>query len=416
MTVGVLLWRKGFIKISGAVIDAALERGHETVILWDPEERKPGEMVTEADLAPWPRARRVAHRRGQPLAPLLADNGVRALVAPSLYMILCGSGHIRELDAMRAAGVRLFSLDYAFETVTSEPEGYRVVDTTFYTSEYQRALHWRLMASGFASLDDATRAARSAVCGSTMPDQLARVDRAAVRKRYGLADDRPVVLLMSLKMAVDPWRELAWGTRSRGLALLRHAPARRAFRRGLPIWWREAAGGNAYRRLVEATRRFADRHGAALVVKTRAKNEDPAFLRALADVMVDDEAMYPYTSMELMAIAGLCLHFQSGAVLEAAFAHVPSLSVVVPQQHLLEFTTEGTLAEVYGQRPGSLQHFPGIVTSADVPSATRALDRGSLADFRVDPEARRRYVEKFLGFDDTDASRRVVAHVERALG
>lgn len=416
MTVGVLLWRKGFIKIAGSVIDASLERGHETVIFWDPEERKPGEAVTEADLAPWPGARRVPHRRGQPLAPLLAAHGVRALVAPSLYMILCGSGHIRELDAMRAAGVRLFSLDYAFETVTSEPEGYRVIDTTFYVSEYQRALHWRLMAAGFASLGADTRTARSAVCGCTMTDQLAHVDRGAVRKRYGLDGDRPVVLLMSLKMTVDPWRELAWGTPSRGLGLLRHAPARRAFRRGLPIWWRAAFGGNAYRRLVEAARRFADRHGAALVVKTRAKNEDPAFLRGLADAMVEDEGMYPYTSIELMAIAGLCLHFQSGAVLEAAFAHVPSLSIVVPQRHLLEFTSEGTLAEVYGQQLGSLQHFPGIVASGDLASATRSLDAGTLADFRVDPEARRRYVEKFLGFDDTDASRRVVAQIERVVG
>lgn len=416
MTLGFLLWRRGFVKIAGAVIDAALERGHRVVLFWDPEEQKPGEMLTAADLAWWPGARAVAHRRGQPLAPLLAANGVEAILAPSLHMILCGSGHIQELDALRAARVRLYSLDYVFETLTSAPEGYRVVDVTFYTSDYQRALHWRLMAEGFRSLPEAERRSRSAACGSTMTDQLARVDRALVRERYSLAGTRPVVLLMSLKMTVDPWRELVWGNPWHGIRLLRHAPARRALARGVATWSRELSRGNAYRRLVAAARAFADHAGAALVVKTRAKNEDPPFLRASADVMVEDEAMYPYTSIELMAVADLCIHFQSGAVLEAALAGVPSLSVAVPQHHLLEFTDDSVLTEVYGSQPGSFQHWDGLVWSADLASATGRLARGTLADFRIDPGARRAYIEKFLGFDDTSASIRVLEIVEGCVG
>ena len=39
----------------------------------------------------------------------------------------------------------------------------------------------------------------------------------------------------------------------------------------------------------------------------------------MADLFVErDDAVYPYTSIQLMAVADLCIHFQSGAVLEAA--------------------------------------------------------------------------------------------------
>jgi len=114
---------------------------------------------------------------------------------------------------------------------------------------------------------------------------------------------------------------------------------------------------------------------------------------------------------ELLAIADLCIHFQSGAVLEAAFAGVPSLSVVVPQDHLHGYPTFG---DVFGTRPGSLQAFPGVVWSVDHTTAAARLRGASLADFRMNPEARRRYVREYVGFDDTRSSVRVLETIERA--
>lgn len=410
MTLAFLVLRKGFLKVMGATIQAALDRGHRAVLLWDPVEAKPGEAVTEADLGAWPGASRGVWRRGTPLLPLLQTAGADALVAPSLHYILqvnCGDEGI---DAIRRAGIGLYSVDYAFETVTSAPEGYRAIDITFYMSEFQRALHQRLFADRFAALGPGVDvAARSAVSGSTMLDQLALVDRAAVRKRYGLGADQPVVLFMSLKMAVpDPWRRLVWGGGPRPWRALRALAAGRA------AWVPEIIlRGHGYRVLVEALRVFCARTGAALVVKSREKNADPRFLRRLADVFVYDEGVYPYTSIELMAIADLCVHFQSGAVLEAVAAGVPSLSIAVSQEHLREYSS---FDEAYGGRPGSLQNFPGVVWSADPAAAIGSLARGSLEDFRVDPDARRRYVEKFLGFDDTKSSVRVLESIERARG
>jgi hypothetical protein len=406
VTLGVLLLRKGFVKVVGSVIQAALDRGHRVVLLWDPDEKKPGERLSRRDVDAWPSASVVEYRRGAPLASVAMAERFDALIAPSLHYVLRSTGNEADIPLLRTAGVRLFSLDYAFETVSSDPEGQAALDTTFYMSEYQRSLHRRIMADRFAAVGRAVDlAARSAVCGSTMTDQLALVDRRAARARYGLPPDGPIVVLMSLKMAVpDRWRRLVWGDRPRAW---RAAAAAATGRWG---WLPDILRGHGYRDLVEALRALAHRIGGVLVVKTREKNEDPGFLRAMADVFVDDRFVYPYTSMELMAVADLCVHFQSGAVFEAAFARVPSVSVAVSQAHLETYTN---LDEVYGVQPGSLQNFPGIVWSVRGQEAAALFRSASLADFRVDEDARRRYVEKFLGFDDTGASARVLDAVER---
>jgi hypothetical protein len=408
LTLGFLVLRKGFLKVMGATIQAALERGHRPVLIWDPAEAKPGEAVTESDIGAWPGAARVVWPRRTPLLPLLQSMGIEALLGPSLHYVLQTTVGDEGIAALGRAGIGLYSVDYVFETLTSDPEGYRAIDITFYMSGFQRELHRRLYADRFAALGPATYlAARSAVSGSTMLDQLALVDRAAVRKRYGLGPDRPVLLFMSLKMAVpDAWRRLVWGASPRGWRALRALGA------GHIGWIPEILRGNGYSTLVQAVREFCVRTGAALVVKSREKNADPRFVRRLADVFVYDETVYPYTSIELMAIADLCVHFQSGAVLEAAFAGVPSLSIAVSQEHLREYSS---FDEAYGGRPGTLQNFPGVVWLDDPRRAIERLRRSALDDFRLDPVAHQRYVEKFLGFADTESSTRVLEAIERGL-
>lgn len=407
MKIAFLASRKGYLKVMGSLIQAGLDRGHEAVFLYDPDERKPGEAVTAGDFSRWPRARLLAHRRGTPLAPLLATEGAEALVGPSLHFVLTGMGLGPEMPVMRAAGVRLYSVDYVLDALIGDPEAYLVVDRTFYTSEHQRRLHWSILQERFDRVrQDVDLASRSAVCGSTMLDQLELVDAAHVRRRLGLTPGQPVVLLMSLKMAVpEPWRRHVWGG---GPALARTVMAvARGHARLVPEIWK----GNGYRTLAEAIRRFCRRNGAVFVVKSREKNRDPGFLRRLADVFVErDEEVYPYTSIQLMAVADLCIHFQSGAVLEAAVAGVPSLSIKVPQSHLHEYPGHHDL---FGGREGSLQNFPGIVWFTEHSQAARRLEGSTLGDFKIDPEARRRYVERFLGFDDARSSHRVLDVIER---
>jgi hypothetical protein len=401
--------RKGYLKVMGSLIQAAIERGHEALLLTDPGERKPGEATTPEDLAHWPRARVLPIQRGASLVPPLTGARAEALVGPSLHFVLASMGPEGDISAMRAAGVRLYSVDYIVEAANTQPEAYRALDRTFYTSKFQREWHWH--ESRFKEEFDSLRqnldlSTRSAVSGSTMLDQLGLVDRGAVRRHLGIGPDKPVVLFMSLKMAVpEPRRQFLWGD---GSALTRTA---KAVARGHAALVPEIWKGNAYRALAEAVRRFCDRSGAALIVKSREKNRDPRFLRNVADVFVErDDEVFPYTSIQLMAVAALCIHFQSGAVIEAAMAGVPSISIKVP----LSDDQRKYPAHIFAfdDRPGSLSNFPGVAWFTPPEEAVSLLEGRTLADFRLDPAARRAYVERHLGFDDLRSSQRVLQAIE----
>ena len=80
LKIAFLASRKGFLKVTGSLIQAALQRGHEAVLLRDPGEQKPGEVATREDLSHWPVARVVDHRWGEPLLPLLRAQRVSALL------------------------------------------------------------------------------------------------------------------------------------------------------------------------------------------------------------------------------------------------------------------------------------------------------------------------------------------------
>jgi hypothetical protein len=240
-----------------------------------------------------------------------------------------------------------------------------------------------------------------------MLDQLALVkDRRGLRRRHGLPLDGPVVLFMSLKMDVGGGeRRLVWGGSPAPWRAVRAMVAGRAALVG------EIRAGNPYRTFVASVRDFCRRHGAALVVKSREKNRDPGFVRRMADILVDrDDEVFPYTSLQLMATADLCVHFQSGAVLEAAQCGVPSLSVKVPPPYAPDLPA---YEETWEARPGSLQNWKGLVWSSGLAEASSLLSSAKLGDFAVDPEARRRYVERYLGFDDTRSSERVLNAIER---
>jgi len=422
MTLAFLASRKGYLKVMGSLIQAALDRGHRVVLLRDPAQKKPGEATTDADFRAWPGATLVDCGWGDPLRPPLTAHGAQALVGPSLHWVLQSMGRVDEAAEIARAGVRLYSVDYAFETVTSDPAGYRVVDVTFYQSAFQRELHWsqprhRAWTGDFVTLRrELDLGSRSAVSGSTMLDQRARVrDLEAVRRKYGIPARAPVVLFMPPKMAVpDPWRTFVWGDswRARRDALLSRPAAAGALAATIFVGLLDRRRhGNGYRRLLESVRRFCERSEAVLVVKSRQKNEDPAFLRDFTPHIVErDEDVFPYTSIELMAIADLCIHFQSGAVLEAAFCGVPSLSVKLPPPYDRD---NPAYEELWDAEPGTFHNWEGVVWSARPGDVTTLLAEGKLDAFAIEPRARRAYVERYLGFDDTASSERVLDVIER---
>ena len=58
--------------------------------------------------------------------------------------------------------------------------------------------------------------------------------------------------------------------------------------------------------------------------------------------------------------------------------------------------------------------FRGVTTAWDIPETLATLPAKRLADFAIDPAARRRYLEKFLTHDDGDGGARTIDAIERS--
>ena len=171
-----------------------------------------------------------------------------------------------------------------------------------------------------------------------------------------------------------------------------------ALKLDVPEPWRHSAEGKEfYKRIARAAKRTAEAAGLRFIVKSRAKNHDPLWLRWLADDYVLDECMVPYTSLSLLARAKWAVHFESGAVFECAVMGAYSLAVQMPQTHIIDLPGA---REQYGGT-STMHHWPGV-SEYGVP---RHVPRQNV-------EARRAYCEHFLGPCDGNAGERVVTVAE----
>jgi hypothetical protein len=160
-------------------------------------------------------------------------------------------------------------------------------------------------------------------------------------------------------------------------------------------------------------REFCDRNGALLVVKARRKDPVPHYARRRADRVFYDLAHHPPTILELLRVASLCVHFYSTTVLEAAACGVPSLCLA-PREEDLGPTSWG-FGFVHNGETGGIYHAPGIAYWRPLAEAFDGLPTWRLADFPAEPGARRRYVERFLGFDDGRSAGRLLDTLARVV-
>ena len=132
------------------------------------------------------------------------------------------------------------------------------------------------------------------------------------------------------------------------------------------------------------------------MVKGRAKNGDPWWMRWGADAYVTD-AESPAMSLSLLRRAQWCVHFESGAGLEAALMGAYSIAIAVPQSHIIDLPG-GTLqyggASAMHDWPGVAQYgWPdGVVFTSETQRA--------------------KYLEFFVGSTDGRSGERVIQVAE----
>ena len=242
-------------------------------------------------------------------------------------------------------------------------------------------------------------------------DAVRRIDPEEVRRRLGLPRDRPIVLYLSFPLASNPPTFWLRGVFTPSTRL---GQAARTLLAGRTEYWPDVREGLNDRRLVEAVRHFCDRTGAALVVKSRLKDPIPRYTLRRADRALYDLSHYPPTILELLSVASLCVHFYSTTVLEAVYCGVPSLCLAPhrrspwarPRLHRSSCTTSSPAGSTTG---------PASRTACRSARHSTGSPAGASQTSRWSARARAEYVERFLGFDDSRSSGRLLDLAEATV-
>jgi len=150
-------------------------------------------------------------------------------------------------------------------------------------------------------------------------------------------------------------------------------------------------------------------HDIFLVCKSRPKNNDPKWLKDNCDLFCYDQSYYPFTLLELLSISNYYVGFYSTSVLEAVYCNIPAK---IFQSVPTKFQYERYGGNVYEylekcfETPGEWLNYQGVVDPCFWESSKNEMFL-ELSELSINMDARDKYVEKFLGFDDGQSSKRI---------
>jgi hypothetical protein len=377
--------------------------------------RLQAELGTDVDIAP-------VDSTASFLDVILARR-VRAVVSVGLRL----PAPVREgvVGPSRAQGVRWCSLGYIHEELFHIlADGVGILDdwdvpTTFSQAGIDRTRE-RLVARG---VKDADRVGRLHAVGFVECDQTASLDRRAARRAYGVPEDRPMICMATAPPfeSFKSLRALRWLFPQAWYGGPRMARAVGALGRRR---WPEMEQLIGYRDIVACLRRFADRHDAVLLAKTRDKHHDPGYVHRAADRVLSDGQYYPFRTLELLCAADLYVGIYSSMAFEAAFLGRRMRTVAPFPPEALE---DPNFLELKRDFFFGACGAPGLWNAAGVSELSRTYQAQGWEAFRdwaeyggletgVDALVRSAVVQRAIGFDDDKASARFLDRVESALG
>lgn len=387
--------RKNYYRLLAPVVEAALRRGWQVECWHDWGHPRRGGKASE-----FPDSVPVSMIGGARIRTFQGDRGLLELLRTNPVDVVV-SLDPPPLTVKQVTRVRWIWLQYSADLLFyPTPEGVLASDAVAtYSTYWITKLEERFRDARLGG--ELTR--RTVAVGMPETDVVPAIDPDAVRRRLGLPPRRPVVLYLPFPLRSNPptvWLRRVFTPSTRlgqGIGTLLS---------GRTEYWEHVWQRWNDRRLVEGVRSFCDRAGAVLVMKSRLKDPIPRYARRLADHVLYDPSHYPPTILELMSVASLCIHAYSTAVFEAASCGVPSLCLAPDPKdmglpdHVHELVHNGALGGIY--------NWPGTAYCAPLREAFTGLARWRLADFPLDRSARKRYVERFLGFDDSRSAERLL--------
>lgn len=415
--VAFLIERNVFYQYLGPVIEAALGRGWEVECWHDYGYPRWGLKAYQ-----FPSASSVpVFRHGAPSVKGYAGSSELRewLLARPVDVVVSLNAPVKYFDAPPAAGsippwIGLQRVGDFFQN--NGPEGVLSCDAIAVHSDW-----WVQWAAGYLQDIGTTRpgdqfaqrlSAKAVPVGFTELDQRGSIDPREVRRRWGIGPDQPVVVLLPFPGSVYPesfWARHAYLEPSPVVRLLRLLAHRRF------EYWPHLARGWHDVAVTKAVRAFCDRNGAFLIVKSRLKNPIPAHTRSVADLCLYDASYYPATIVEALSIANLCISFYSTGGMEAVALGAPHLCVTFSADDLHDWHDglRQRFVRYFYPQYSDMFHCPGVSTTISIPELIATLPSKRLGEFALEPQARRRYVQKYWGPEDGQSAQRVVELMQR---
>jgi hypothetical protein len=152
-----------------------------------------------------------------------------------------------------------------------------------------------------------------------------------------------------------------------------------------------------YQSLLKELREYCDQNDALLIVKSREKNNDPDFVKELADYYSYDIEFYPFTLLELLFISDFYIGFNSTTTLEAVACSTNTIQINVCPKEYHYHNYGGGIYNYLDQQLStefSWLNYPGTVSIADYDSTVEELL--TKIDFKNDESIQKAYINKFL--------------------
>lgn len=404
-----LVHRSNYYKFLGPLLDEAMARGL-LVEIWIWNDAK-GKQYLDPSVKP-ELLNSVRSRKFDSLEAL--SSALATSEAKAVFSL-----HTREKYKLLSAGPIFVTLQHGIDSfIETDLEGlcntdYLCLYSDFWIKWGAKYFHTKYGINEKSAYEQLSQK----VIGTGFPqmDGLRGIDPVAVRAKYGVDEGSRVVLYLPITLGniSGTWPRFFEGTHVLGRikTFWRAVRKDKAFFRQYLPWllhgWND-------KKLTEAVKAFAHNNGAVLIAKARKKDPLRPWLKESADLAVYDETDYPSTTLELLSIADVCVHFYSFAALESAYCEVfgitvdrPSPTADVgqkpPPHHVLWRKAE----------PGTAFNFPKVNAWMTIPEVIRELPGAAIDDFRIDAEARQAYIATYLGASNEKASKRILDLVSK---
>jgi hypothetical protein len=406
------LWNVNHLRVLGPVIDAGLQRGHTVYCIIDERsfyrQFRKGKGVGN----PWKSFVKMPN-----ILPYKSKDHLIKIVeeyvcgAPICAICALPYGLQSKIDRLQ---IPFVYIQYLSEIIvpffpTKNPDDFKPA-VWLGMSQYWKKFVSTIFLKGHLSPNkDVVAFAESSFVEIGAPefDSIKYINADDVRNKLGLSHEQKVVLLASFPYKSNP--KTFAHARYTGCSLFaRIRQSLKAF--DLRLIKSEAVND---RKLCNALRTFCDENNAVLIVKSRAKDPIPAYLRRIADFCFYDPSHYPATILELLAISDLAISFRSSTAFEAVRSKVPHISIDIDDPEV--FQRVPLLEARWNFEPdASPYNYPGASRLLSVESFMEELKAGDFSSLaQSSPDAQRFYIEKFLGKDDCKSGERAILEIER---